>query len=77
MPQFVDYPVKNRADFLSLLPRLDPDHPRRLADDWEQTCQFYARRDFPAGLTICGAYGHPRNLLGVEGLSVAYYDQPA
>lgn len=77
MPQFISYPVKNRADFLGLLPRLDADHPRRLAEDWQQTCAFYAQRDFPAGLTICGAYGHPRNLFGVEGLSVAYYDQPA
>ncbi len=77
MPQFLDYPVKTRADFHGLLPRLDPDHPQRLAANWDQTCQFYARRDFPVGLTICGAYGHPRNLFGVEGLSVAYYDQPA
>jgi hypothetical protein len=77
MPQFLDYPVKTPADFHQLLPRLDPDHPRRLAANWDQTCRFYARRDFPVGLTICGAYGHPRNLFGVEGLSVAYYDQPA
>ena len=28
-------------------------------------------------MTVCGAFGHPRNLLGIEGLAVAYYDQPA
>jgi uroporphyrinogen decarboxylase len=77
MPQYVRYPVKTRADFHALLPRLDPSHPQRLCADWAQTCTAYARRDFPVGLTICGAYGHPRNLLGVEGLSEAYYDQPA
>ena len=77
MPQYVRYPVKTRADFHALLPRLDPSHPQRLCADWAQTCAAYARRDFPVGLTICGAYGHPRNLLGVEGLSEAYYDQPA
>jgi hypothetical protein len=76
MPQFLDYPVKNQKDFLNLLPRLDPDHPQRLAPNWRETCAFYARRDFPVGLTICGAYGYPRNLLGVENLSMAYYDQP-
>lgn len=77
MPQFLSYPVKTRGDFLDLLPRLDAGHPQRLAPGWEQTCAAYARRDFPAGLTVCGAYGHPRNLLGVEELSLAYYDRPA
>ena len=76
MPQFLRYPVQTRQDFLDLLPRLDPDHPARLAPGWEQTCAFYRERDFPVGLTVCGAYGHPRNLFGVEDLSVAYYDQP-
>lgn len=76
MPQFLGYPVKNHQDFHELLPRLDADHPQRLAKDWQAACGLYARRDFPVGLTICGAYGHPRNLLGVEGLSLAYYDQP-
>jgi uroporphyrinogen decarboxylase len=27
-------------------------------------------------LTVCGAFGHPRNLLGVEKLCTAFYDQP-
>jgi len=77
MPQFLSYPVKNRQDFHALLPRLDAAHPQRLAAGWEQACTFYTGRDFPVGLTVCGAYGHPRNLLGVEELSLAYYDQPA
>ena len=76
MPQFLQYPLKNRQDFINLLPRLDPDLPARLKPGWAESCAFYAQRDFPVGLTICGAYGHPRNLLGVEGLSLAYYDQP-
>jgi uroporphyrinogen decarboxylase len=69
--------VRTRADYVALLPRLDPDAPARLAGDWSDVCQFYAGRDFPVGLTVCGAFGYPRNLLGVEGLAVAYYDQPA
>jgi uroporphyrinogen decarboxylase len=77
MPQYVAYPVKNQSDLLNLLPRLDPEAKGRFAPDWDQTCTLYAGRDFPAGLTICGGYGHPRNLLGVEELSTAYYDQPA
>jgi uroporphyrinogen decarboxylase len=40
-------------------------------------CAYYAGRDFPVGFTVCGAFGHSRNLLGVEQLCMAYYDQPA
>jgi uroporphyrinogen decarboxylase len=76
MPQFLRFPVETRQDFLNLLPRLDPDTPERLSPRWRQLCSAYAQRDFPAGLTICGAFGHPRNLLGVEALCTAYYDQP-
>jgi hypothetical protein len=77
MPQFLKFPVETRADFQLLLPRLDPAAPGRLAPDWPELCAFYANRDFPVGLTVCGALGHPRNLLGLEALSLAYYDQPA
>lgn len=75
MPQYLRFPVENRKDFLELLPRLDPDHPDRLNDLWQIICQNYATRDFPAGLTICGAFGHPRNLMGIENLCTAYYEQ--
>ena len=77
MPQFITYPVKTRADFHALLPRLDADAPGRFTPDWPQVCAYYARRDFPVGFTVCGAFGHPRNLLGIEDLSLAYFDQPA
>jgi uroporphyrinogen decarboxylase len=76
MPQYLQFPVTQREDFLELLPRLQADHPRRLSVNWDQACAYYANRDFPVGLTICGAFGHPRNLFGVENLSLAYYDQP-
>lgn len=77
MPQFLRYPVSSRADWLALLPRMDPDTPERFSEDWGQVSAYYKNRTFPVGLTICGAFGHPRNLLGIEALSLAYYDQPS
>jgi hypothetical protein len=76
MPQFLKFPVQTRQDFLDLLPRLDPDHPQRIRSDWNDCINAYVNRDFPIGLTLCGAFGHPRNLLGVENLCKSYYDQP-
>jgi uroporphyrinogen decarboxylase len=77
MPQFVRHPVQTRGDCRQLLDRLDPDHPNRLSADWADQCALYRDRDFPIGLTVCGAFGHPRNLFGLEGLCVAYHEQPA
>jgi hypothetical protein len=77
MPNFIEFPVKNRQDYHKLIPRLDPAHPSRFTADWPDRCQFYSERDFPVGLTICGAFGHPRNLMGLEGLCQAYYDDPS
>lgn len=77
MPQFLQHPVQTPEDFHRLLPRLDADQPGRLAADWPEVCAYYAVRDFPVGFTVCGGFGHPRNLLGLEGLCLAYYDQPA
>jgi len=76
MPGYVRFPVQTRKDFLALLPRLNPSSPARFGADWPSVCTAYAQRDFPVGMTVCGAFGHPRNLMGVEALCVAYYDQP-
>ena len=76
MPRFLQFPVQTRQDFLDLLPRLDPDHPDRYSSDWPLLVSAYAQREFPVGLTLCGAFGHPRNLFGVENLCMAYLEQP-
>ena len=52
MPQFLNYPVSSRDDWLALLPRLDPDTPERFSSDWMQVSAFYENRTFPVGLTL-------------------------
>ena len=78
MPQFITYPVKTHTEYHALLPRLDDGCARAASPP---TGRRFARttraRDFPVGFTVCGAFGHPRNLLGIEDLSLAYFDQPA
>lgn len=76
MPQFLDFPVKAPEDFEALLWRLDPSDPDRLPQDFHQRLPEWRQRDYPLFLRICGAFGHPRNLLGLERLLVTYYDDP-
>lgn len=77
MPQFLRFPVTARADWRALLPRLNPDDAAaRIGDPapWIAAC---ADPSVPTLLPICGVFGHPRNLLGDEGLAYLIYDDPA
>lgn len=75
MPQFLEFPVKDRRGWETLLCRLNPDSPERYPD-WDDTRRAHSEREIPWFATICGGYGTPRNLFGEEHLAYAYYDQP-
>ena len=74
-PQFLEFPVKTRADWEAMKWRLDPASPERYPD-WAQVRKQFGDGQHPVGLFICGGYGWPRNLFGEERLAYAYYDDP-
>lgn len=74
MSQFLEFPVKDRADWEDIKWRLDPDTPERYPN-WGEL-DYLDNPDLPVMIHICGAYGTPRNLFGEERLAYAYYDQP-
>ncbi len=80
MPHFVSAPVKDRADWVAVKERYQLD-PRRYPMNWNNLVERYCRRDnvlrLGAGAGyVSGYYGHLRALLGIEHLSVMYYDDP-
>jgi hypothetical protein len=80
MPQFVDYPLKTRHDWEALRERYCY-HPARYPRNWEALVERYRqsgsvlRVGAGAGY-LPGVYGGPRALMGLERLSLAYYDDP-
>ena len=79
MPHFEDYPVKDRADWDAYKPRLQWT-PERLGPRWENQKAQWAERTDPLILAFnCGSslYGSLRELMGVTGASMAFYDEPA
>lgn len=70
MPEFVEFPVKSRADWERFrAERLDPDDPRRLDGDWRRQAGEWMRRGVPVQLGYypdVGIYGSVRWLLGDE-----------
>jgi hypothetical protein len=61
------------------LPRLDPDDPRRYPESWDRCVRRWRdqRRELPIFLHGGSLYGWLRNWMGLEGVSLALYDDPA
>jgi len=77
MPQFIKFPVADRADWAAIRQRLNPADGAARIGDTEPLRRQCADQTVPTLLPICGVFGHPRNLLGDEGLAFVIYDDPA
>ena len=79
MPEFLEYPVKTRADWEQLKrERLEPLRAGRVCEDWEA---FRARLQktgeaVQLGCFPFGVFGTPRDIVGVESLLLRFYDEP-
>jgi hypothetical protein len=77
MPQYIEFPLKGKEQWQQFHKRLNPDSPLRFPVHWESMKKQYANRDFPLGVPWCSIYGWLRNWMGVEGISIALYDDRA
>lgn len=69
MPQFVEFPVHDRASWEKLQPRLDPElnFADRLPQDWQERVQRLPSEDFPLVFTgghLSGFFSFLRELAG-------------
>ncbi|MEM3046307.1 MAG: uroporphyrinogen decarboxylase family protein [Candidatus Bathyarchaeia archaeon] len=81
MDTYLDFPVKNREDFVELRKRYDPRDPRRYPEDWPAVVAEYGpHRKVPLCLVpngTVGFYSLPRRWMGTVGLSKAFFAQPS
>jgi hypothetical protein len=77
-PRFISHPVSCLADFEALQERFDPNTPQRFPPDWqEQTAALRDRQHILVmGCLDISFFGWHRDLMGLENLLLAYYDQP-
>lgn len=76
IPTFIEFPVKNRADFEAMKERYDPDDPRRYPADWDQRVREYRDRDYALGIPAGGFFGWVRGWMGVENTCICFHDDP-
>jgi len=71
----LDFPVKTMDDWLQIKPWYEFSEDR-LAADWRKAAHDHLANDRVVCVGIPGGFDQPRQLLGEEGLCIAYYDQP-
>ena len=80
MPQFVRFPVENEADFERLrAERLDLHAETRFPSEWKARVAGWANSEWPRRCWADrwgGFFGPLRNMMGLEGLCIAFYEQP-
>lgn len=79
IPKIIKSPVTSREEWEQLKKeRLDPLSPGRFAADWKEKAAQLNAGDAPVqvGTYPCGLYGTLRDLMGVEGSLIAFYDDP-
>ena len=76
MSQHLRYPVRDRETWEIYKKRLNPDAPVRYPEYWDQLKKTYKDRDYVLAIESGSFYGWIRNWVGVETLSLWYYDCP-
>jgi uroporphyrinogen decarboxylase len=82
MDQYLDFPVRDWSDWLDIKRRLDPADRGRFEPYWHLfRVDAWRRRRHPLifgpNTSTTGFYWTARELMGTEGLSYAWYDQPS
>lgn len=77
MPQFLEYPVKGREDYPEIREKLKHDTEERIGMTIDELKEKHRNRDYPLGLTICGGFAFPRELMGLEKYFLTLHDDSA
>ena len=74
IPQFLEFPVRDRATWNEFKRRLDPTTKGRYPADWEERKAEWRNRDYAVGISAGSLFGWLRNWMGLENISVMLYD---
>jgi len=79
MDQILENPVKDRNSWYKWKKRFIGNYGKRYPLNWEEKAEELKKRDyilFAPGLAQVSFYGFLRNLMGTEGASYIFYDDP-
>ncbi len=73
---FMDFPVKNRKDFLEIKKRYNPKDPKRYPKNWDEMTKKYMERDYPLTANIRGPFWWTRDIVGLKKIALGIYKEP-
>jgi uroporphyrinogen-III decarboxylase len=76
IPHYLEFPIKNRADWEHFKERLDPNMPGRIPENLDELAQIARRSVVPVGIGIGSIFGWPRNWIGFQNIAMMVYDDP-
>ena len=76
IPQYLEFPVKEIADYERLLPLLDPCDPGRYPGNFDEILAHMTMRGEMRGIHFIALFGFPREIMGLENYCMAIYEQP-
>ncbi len=74
MSQWLEFPIKNYKDWQRFKKRLNPNSPARYPEYWNDNKLYWQNRNYPLGLKVGSFYGWVRDWVGMENLSLMFYD---
>ena len=78
MPQFVSAPVRDRASWEEVKPRLDPGNPDRYGPGWAACLENLKKTESMTGFSagyLGGSFGYLRHMCG-DNIYYLFYDEP-
>lgn len=76
MPEFLEYPVRDRQTWENLAPLWVASDPARYPADWEEQKKEWQTRDYHMGIHIGSLFGFWRNMSGLEWACTLCYRDP-
>ncbi len=76
IPHYLEYAIKDRADWGPFRDRLDPTAPGRYPENWAECVAEFKQRDYPLSIGIGSMIGRIRNWVGFENIALMAYDDP-
>ena len=76
MSQWIEFGLKDWKTWEKYKERLNPHSPVRYPEYWEDWKRCVKDRDYPLGISAGSFYGWVRNWMGMENLSLMFYDNP-
>ena len=77
IPKYLRYAIETKKDWERIREeRLNPETPGRIPENLDELCKRSLEADYPITVWCGSLYGWIRNWMGVERISVTFYDDP-